>query len=641
MNISMRVQFSLSFYLILICHNVYSQTQKIDSLKLQFLRQTSVIQKQKTILELCSQSYSMPADSLFKYFKLGEQLVKPGTISCFKLQIFNCIYLNKKGRFNESLVLCDSLLKIVGTIPNCDAVRLSLLATRCGTYIRHNRQGEAITGSFTLLQEAERLKDTSAVLKAYVLLGFANLELEKYTEAIKWLNKGCNYTTDENLLQQAPYMYSNNASCYNNLNKMDSAFYNIEIALKYCHKTEHLNGLANALNIRAAMYQKLSKLSLAETDLQEALIARQKIGDVLDVIADMGQLASFYADINQTEKGIAIAQKGILLARENNNISKLIFLKIALAENYRKANDFKNYAAALADIVSLKDTLYQKNSSEAIAEMQAKYELQQKENIILLQNINLERNRYFNIGLGVLFLFGLLIIWMVYRNYKLIQERKLESLLADEKIASFKAVKDAEEKERKRIAADLHDNLGAYAAAISANVRYLVEDNLNRDSIIAQLDDNAKNIVSQLSDTIWVLKNEQLAITQLADRFKTWLQRLIKNYPDVKYFYEEKIAIDVAFTPSEILHIFLILKECVNNALKHGDGNILRIGFYANDKVQIVIEDNGKGFNRADVKPGYGIESIRNRAAQSNWQVQWTDAEPAGTKITLTAATTN
>lgn len=621
--------------------HAYSQTKKIDSLKLQFYQETSNSQKQETILELCSQFYSMPADSLFKYIAIGEKLVKPNSTDYFKLKIYNIIYLNKKGKFDQSLALCDSLLAMTGKVEITDSLRLCFLSSRCGIYIRNNRQSEAITNAFTLLQQAEQQKDTIAVLKAYILLGFANMELEKYAEAVKWLNKGCYYTTDENILQQAPYMYSNNASCYNNLDMMDSAFKNIDLALKYCRKTEHLGGLANALNIRAAMYQQQGKLSLAEADLQEALIARQKIGDVLDVIADMGQLSSFYAEINQTDKGIAIAQKGVLMAEENNNVSKLIFLKIALAENYRKANDLKNYAATLQNIVDLKDTLYQKNSSEAIAEMQAKYELQQKENIILLQQSNLQRSRYFNIGFSLLFILGLITVWLIYRNYKLIQHRKLEMFLADEKIASFKAIKEAEEKERKRIAADLHDNLGSYAAAITTNVRYLLEDTVNHEHVIEQLDANAKNIVSQLSDTIWVLKNEQLAITQLADRFKTWLQRLIKNYPDVKYFYEEKIETDVAFTPSEILHIFLILKECVNNALKHAGGTVLRIGFYADAEVKIVIEDNGKGFNADDVKQGNGIENIKNRAVQSNWQVQWTSVNPSGTRVTLTATTTN
>ena len=106
-------------------------------------------------------------------------------------------------------------------------------------------------------------------------------------------------------------------------------------------------------------------------------------------------------------------------------------------------------------------------------------------------------------------------------------------------ICSLQAIKQAEEKERKRIAADLHDNLGSYAAAISSNIRYLKGNNHEENQlIVAQLDENAKGIVTQLSDSIWVLKNEQLSITKLADRFKAWTQRIIQNYPHVKYFYQ-------------------------------------------------------------------------------------------------------
>lgn len=82
--------------------------------------------------------------------------------------------------------------------------------------------------------------------------------------------------------------------------------------------------------------------------------------------------------------------------------------------------------------------------------------------------------------------------------------------LAEEKRITINAVKAAEEKERVRIAADLHDNLGAYAASLSSNLGYIQP--LDKESAMSnafrELNNNSNAIISELNDTIWVLKKK-------------------------------------------------------------------------------------------------------------------------------------
>ncbi len=354
----------------------------------------------------------------------------------------------------------------------------------------------------------------------------------------------------------------------------------------------------------------------------------------------MAQLAVFYANINQPQKGIEIAQDGIKIAEKLGNTAKLIYLYSALGENYRVAKMFEEYSNALENIVNLKDTLYKDNSEDAIARLGVKYELQKKENIIIKQKYELIRNRYFTIGTIVVFILSALLIFMFYRNYQLVQKRKMEAIMAEQEKNAVEAIITAEENERKRIAADLHDNLGSYAAAITSNVKYLKEGILNKDTIISQLDENARSMVTQLSDTIWVLKNEHLLFTQLADRYKVWMIRLMQNYPDVKYNYSENIIDDIEFTPVKILNIFLMLKECVNNALKHSKCTELTIHFSSIKTWEIKIEDNGIGFILNNMNKGNGIKNVLDRANASGWNVEWQTIEPHGTSVLITGYTT-
>ena len=614
----------------------FAQTNRIDILRNVFEKARTTEEKKNAVINICDQSYSLSTDSLLRYIKIGQQLIPKESRDYTRLINFYCIALIKSGKIKEGLALGDSLIQHAVPIKNIDHIGIDILSVHGGALIRNGQNTEAIQEAFNLLSYAEGVKDTLGILKAYTLLGWANMEIDQYPTAIKWLNKATVFSQNPVMVARNCVVYSNNASCYNNINRPDSAFYFIELALKYSRQIEHLTCLANSLNIRADMFINKKDYVSAEKDMKEALEVRQHIGEPILIISDMAQLSFFYASTGQTDKGIEIANQGLALAQNVNNISKLIFLYSALGENYHKSNQQDEYNATLENIIRLKDSLYKKNSSDAIAEMEAKYNLQKQQNIIITQNYALTRSRYLSIGSSLLFLLGLLLIWVLYRNYRLSQKRKMEIAVAEQKMLSGRAVELARENERKRIAADLHDNLGSYAAAITANVKYLREKQGAEDDVImAQLDTNAQSMVTQLSDTIWVLKNEHLPFTGLADRFKLWMLKLMQNYPHIKYHYNENIVKDIEFTPARILHIFLMLKECVNNAVKHSNCTELKIDFFSNDTWRIAIEDNGKGFESNYISKGSGIDNIKNRAIESGWAVTWEKVVPSGTRVVI------
>ncbi len=632
----------LLFFMVYLGLQASAQTKRIDSLRSRLAFEKDMNKQKDLLLKLCEQNFSLSADSLRKYVNEGLTRCDERSTDHFRFKNFYCFYFLKMGKAAEAIRYTDSLMKQASSESISTLARLELRYHRTVSLIRDNQYKESIASALNLLGEGEKSKDTLSVLRAYSLLGWANMELESEHEAIQWLNKGLRYTNNTTLLANANSLFLNIASCYNLINQPDSALYYINTGLAYCIQSENLTSQANALNIRAAIYSRSTKSKVALNDLENALVIRQKVGDLHYIISDMGQLSHFYAYVNQPEKGIAIALEGIPLAIQANNIYKLIYLKKGLAKNYEAANRKDDAIRTLVDILHLKDSLYEENTEADIAEMKTKYELTKKENIIIQQKAKLLQNRYVSVGSGIAFLLGGIIVWLAYRNHKHKQERKMENALAEEKIHSIHAVKQAEEKERKRIAADLHDNLGSYAAAITSNIRYLKESGSGEnEQLIAQLDENAQGIVTQLSDSIWVLKNEQLEITKLADRFKSWAQRLIQNYPGVKYFYEEEISNDIEFTPGKMLNIFLMLKESLNNALKHSHCSEIRIRFISTDQLTISIEDNGSGFPATNTNTGNGIENIKHRASEFDLKVQWEMLTPSGTKVTIFTTTTN
>lgn len=212
----------------------------------------------------------------------------------------------------------------------------------------------------------------------------------------------------------------------------------------------------------------------------------------------------------------------------------------------------------------------------------------------------------------------------------------------EEKRISEKAVLVAQELERKRIAADLHDNLGAYAAAISSNVDNITaRENGMVNDVYEELKSNSQSIVSQLNDTIWVLTKEKLALTSISDRLKVFIQKLNRSYPQVQIDVKEKIQTDRMLAPMQALHLFKILQEAIINALRHSNCTKVMIVIESTVNWTISIGDNGTGIPDKPVSKtgGNGLYNMQNRSRDAGWHISWVQNDPAGTRVIIKPTT--
>jgi signal transduction histidine kinase len=296
------------------------------------------------------------------------------------------------------------------------------------------------------------------------------------------------------------------------------------------------------------------------------------------------------------------------------------------------------YAQVLEKIITLKDSVYQLNSAVALAEMQTSYDLQKKENIIINQKLDLVSKNYWLYGSLLLVVFGIITSLLLFKNYRRRQKIIFLSIREEEKRMAHQAVMAAEENERKRIAADLHDNMGAYAAAIIANVDEMTAKSHNGTKpVLHQLKSNAGEIMSNLRDTIWASNKERIFLTGISDRFKNYIQKISPAFPNIKVEIVEDIANDISFSPVHALNIFRIIQEAFTNALRHSAGNCVRVFFTSNGEMKINISDNGKAIpDFSYYKKGNGINNMKARAAESGFNLSINKKESGGTEIVLT-----
>ena len=180
-----------------------------------------------------------------------------------------------------------------------------------------------------------------------------------------------------------------------------------------------------------------------------------------------------------------------------------------------------------------------------------------------------------------------------------------------------------QEKERKRIAEDLHDNLGSVLATLKLHFENLKINREKKKINQEELFDKTESLIDQA-----YLKVRSIAHAKNAGVIANQALLIALQIMAEKISLADKIKIEVVhFGLNERLEnsleitIFRIIQELITNIIKHADAKNATINISLYDKnLNIIIEDDGKGFdiNKVDLKEGMGISSIKTRVKHLN-----------------------
>jgi signal transduction histidine kinase len=614
------------------------QTKTIDLAKKQLAQARNEQQRLDALFLLCEQRQSLSADTLEKYSlqakRLADALNTAHNQALANYYVAN--YYVKTGELDSALKICDSSIETLEAKKVEIKLQSKLHALKAQVLVKANKYKEGLAEFYKTLSIAEKSNDTLMQMIAKNGVGWVYMEMDQNGEALKWFFRAL--ATSDNMLLHSKNanIYSNIGAIYISKHKNDSADYFVRKAIDFSKTDENLFFLTNSLNILADNYINLKKPALAEEPLQEAIKTRELIGDPFYIVSDLSQLAIFYAEQSQPKKGIAASMKGIEIARKYHLLSKLPYLQLALASNYKAAGDYLKYGETLEKVLALKDSVYELNSEQALVKIRAQYNREKQENLIIQQKLVINRkNTVLTIAIIVVF-FGTVISLLLFANYKRKQQQLVEQVKQEEKLKAQKAVIAAQERERKRISADLHDNLGAYASAISSSVDDLVSSSGTfNESAVENIKSNAADIMNSLRETIWVLNKSEIQITSVSDRFKNYVSRIGEAYPELTINIHEEIIQNKLLSPEAALNMLRIMQEALHNAIKHSKGNCVTIDIVSNGRVEISVRDNGEGIKTATTNIGNGISNMKKRAKANGWTLEVKNADPTGTIVEL------
>lgn len=195
----------------------------------------------------------------------------------------------------------------------------------------------------------------------------------------------------------------------------------------------------------------------------------------------------------------------------------------------------------------------------------------------------------------------------------------------------------AQEAERQRIAAELHDSLGQHLLIIKNSALI----GLNSENGKEQLDgisDTASHAIDEVREISYNLRPYQLDDLGLTRAIESILKK-IEDAAEVKVF-SVIDSIDRLFSPEAEIHLYRIVQESFNNIAKHARASSARIRIERNGhRVEITIQDDGRGFNPEKTarteRGGFGLKGIAERARMLGAKYAIHSAPGEGTTITL------
>lgn len=369
--------------------------------------------------------------------------------------------------------------------------------------------------------------------------------------------------------------------------------------------------------------------SAGETD--SALVyALKAIEGSRNIPANEYDVARYYIAAGEIFVQKKNTARAILLLDTGLQISQ----RIAHRENIRDAYHFLAEAYAMEGDHSkaylyqhrfslLKDSLLNEQNLRTIAEMKARYELDKKEQDIrtlkekekVLAAEQQQASLIRNLVLGLTGLI-LLIGFLFYNRYRLAQKNAYQVTINRQQNEMFQGILSAQEKERQRIAGDLHDGLGSLLSSarlqmglMNQGETTLAPEQLEHYEAAYAMIDQASRDLRNISHSIMPASLTKLGLAPA-------LENVIKglgNGTTVSFRFH---AHNMEERPDAAVEIALyhITMELLNNILKHSRGTeaTVQLTRFA-DHINLLVEDNGKGFNPAKPGNGIGLSSIRSR----------------------------
>lgn len=508
------------------------------------------------------------------------------------------------------------------------------------TYQFYGQYDKVVENYISGITIFESTKDSVNISKSYENLGALFSSISQHDKEIEYLKLALKTNSKGNEEQ--------NGMIYGDLGLAHSKLNQLSKALSFFQKADSISKTVSNKRLDFFVARNFGEYYLLKKTYDKAipfylkaLQINKSLNDEYyktDVLFKLGEAYSKFSNFRQAN---IYLEQALLFAKANNikELQEKIYLELALVNesqgNYKMAYDYNNLSKIFSDSLKNERHIKQINSLEK------QFETKNKDNEITLQKLQLEqqqnqlqkRKMQTNYALGIA-IFSLITMFGLWMYYKQRQKRKNQELLvlkSEAQINSLESLIEGEEKERFRIAKELHDGVNGDLSAIKHKLNTLLE--LNNQTIkeaVVMIDKSCEQ-VRAISHNLVPPALENFDLKSAISDYCTNMNNV--HQPQITF----DILGDAMNLPKLIeINIFRITQELVTNCIKHAKASEINVQLSSrNNTIQLAVDDDGKGFDSENVKSnGIGISNLKSRVAFLNGEIDFVSSEN-GTSVNI------
>ncbi|TKD66508.1 sensor histidine kinase [Flavobacterium sp. ASW18X] len=517
---------------------------------------------------------------------------------------------------------------------------------------QHNEELEITEMVLPIVKE---LKDSLFLANVYTNLGVKNINLVNYIDAYQSLVKGEVVYAQLGYPEQATFNLIQLAMVQERLDSLPQMNLTLtkveELLERYPNTFDQFN-----FNLQKSQYQlrtKEYKSSLKTLDKAYNFVKNYKSSNQYGMV--MQRYAKLYEQTKMFDSASSYITKYLNHSLKSNDGIGVFQAYYSRSKINASAKDYKSAYKDMLAAVDIYDSIEIQASVKKSKELELKYTAAEKERQILaLENernenaLALEKQKsrtyFYGMAIGLL---GLLIVlgYIFYRNKlrktrrkQRLKEAELDLLKQEQQNKIFSAMIEGQEKERKRLAIDLHDGLGGRLSGISLNLSKLDKDEPSeypKDRLLKVM----KDLDDSLSELRVIARNlmpETLVKFGLHAALKDYCTNMTGTGTKVTLqFYGNENGIDL----NHQVTIFRVIQELINNAVKHAKATEVLIQFIREgNTIDITVEDNGIGMSKEILEKeqkGMGLSNLRTRIAYLKGELDFHSIKNEGTTVNI------
>lgn len=510
-----------------------------------------------------------------------------------------------------------------------------------GMYATKGKFDSAIIHLMSALQLMGDIKPGHEHKQLYHNIGTLYNSLKDYSNAITYHEKALAVSTS---LQDTTYIVISLGSlqmAYRNMGNNEKSYDYALRALQLAKQKNDSKSLYNAYQSYAEMCIKLDKHDEAINAGKKALHYALSLKDVVYQILVSTTLAEAYEKLGQLEKAADILEHAKAIGEKAGLKSHLRNVYAGLANINNKLGNYKTALDEYEKFNATKDSLGNEKNKKTIAELEIKYQTAQKERILSLQHlqisqkeVQLQRSRQvtiYSIAATLVAMLGAALVYLHYRNKQRLHQQQLQAIQREKELQLLQAVIEGEEKERGRIAKDLHDEVAGMLAAAKMHFSSLSIQN----AYLSEAKEYNQGIELLNEVTIQVRKTSHNLMPEVLIKYglETALAKYCANISNdqvlvVRYNCCGEVK---RYDSSFELALYRIVQELLNNVIKHSRAKEAYVQLSAfDDRLCIMIEDNGVGLKGNVKNEGMGLQSLETRVKAMNGRFEIQTASSTG-----------